>query len=357
MVCLAPPHPVRCRPCHFERGTEAEIIRVLTDPSLVTVEVVPEWTTKKLLRLVARAGTRYGALIDTGALVTGMANEAVARFLLDEGLQGFDACVFLDNRDRQMCVFRGERAAVPLASSGIAVDRRFTFYDQIHTTGIDIAQAPAAKACITLSKDMTLRDYAQGSWRMRGLINGQTLHVLYGPEIQELILKASGSSLANAEVAHGTREELHEIVAWLLGNSVASERLQRVQLLQQSIYAIWRKEALSALLRRSADAGLKLDRFGLDIPGTPATKVPISASLAPAVLSHGDTAQARLVMEPAPPGLVGGLTDDERLKRAFDVVRHLEDSQLGEICSEWLAGAGSVTERSVPLMILLLCLW
>ena len=37
-----------------------------------------------------------------GALVTGMTNEDVARFLLQAGLKTMDACVFLDARDIQV---------------------------------------------------------------------------------------------------------------------------------------------------------------------------------------------------------------------------------------------------------------
>ena len=48
--------------------------------------------------------------------------------------------------------------------------------DQIHTTGMDIKQAPNAKAVITVGKDTTFRDYAQGAYRMRGIGEGQTAH-------------------------------------------------------------------------------------------------------------------------------------------------------------------------------------
>ena len=32
---------------------------------------------------------------------------------------------------------------------------------QVHTTGVDIKQAPEAAAVLTIGKDMTFRDYAQ----------------------------------------------------------------------------------------------------------------------------------------------------------------------------------------------------
>lgn len=74
---------------------------------------------------------------------------------------------------------------VRLAQAGIPVHRRFSFYDQIHTTGMDIHQCIDAKAAITLGKDMTFRDYAQGAFRMRGIGQGQTLELFIIPEVME----------------------------------------------------------------------------------------------------------------------------------------------------------------------------
>ena len=40
---------------------------------------------------------------------------------------------------------------------------------------MDIKQAPNARCVITIGKDMTFRDYAQGAFRMRGIGKGQTV--------------------------------------------------------------------------------------------------------------------------------------------------------------------------------------
>ena len=57
----------------------------------------------------------------------------------------------------------------------MSLHRRFAFYDQIHTTGMDIKHALNARAALTLGKDMTFRDLAQGAFRMRGIGEGQTV--------------------------------------------------------------------------------------------------------------------------------------------------------------------------------------
>ena len=50
-----------------------------------------------------------------------------------------------------------------LSESGLAWHERFSFYDQVHTTGMDIKQCADACAALTLGKDMVFRDYAQGN--------------------------------------------------------------------------------------------------------------------------------------------------------------------------------------------------
>lgn len=46
-------------------------------------------------------------LIDTGALITGMSNYEVAKYMLTHGLsEEFDGVVFLDHRDRKMVLMR-----------------------------------------------------------------------------------------------------------------------------------------------------------------------------------------------------------------------------------------------------------
>eukprot|EP01090_Pellita_catalonica_P013707 TRINITY_DN3317_c0_g2_i1.p1 TRINITY_DN3317_c0_g2~~TRINITY_DN3317_c0_g2_i1.p1 ORF type:complete len:610 (-),score=129.98 TRINITY_DN3317_c0_g2_i1:245-2047(-) len=229
--------PVHLKPCHFEPGSEAHIVRVLSNPEYVTHETVETWSVQSLLKHIATADPPFHALIDVGALVTGMNNEQVARFLLSHGLRGMDACVFLDPADRKVVVDRTSSAPVSLEQSGISVDRLFTFFDQVHTTGMDVKQALDARAAVTVGKDTTLRDYAQGCWRMRGLGRGQSAHVLVVKEVSELIKKTSASG-----------DMLSDLMNWLLRHSIASEQLQHLQLCQQGIHYVWRKGAFKALL-------------------------------------------------------------------------------------------------------------
>ncbi len=106
---------------------------------------------------------------------------------------------------------------------------------------MDIKQALDACAAVTLGKDMTLRDHAQGCYRMRGLSRGQTLHLLIVDEVMKLIKDVCDSG-----------DVRNDVIAWLVVNSMRSEKLQHLALCQQELTTLWRKTAFRALLDSSA---------------------------------------------------------------------------------------------------------
>ena len=66
--------------CRYAPGDDARMVHVLTDPQVVAAEpLAGGWSVALLLDRVA-AG-QYHALIDTGALVTGLSNLQVAAYL------------------------------------------------------------------------------------------------------------------------------------------------------------------------------------------------------------------------------------------------------------------------------------
>ena len=78
-----------------------------------------------------------------------------------------------------------------LERCGVPKERRFSFYDQVHTTGTDIPQTATAHAILTLSADLVFRDYAQAAYRMRGIGKGQSIGLFVIPEVEKLILSES----------------------------------------------------------------------------------------------------------------------------------------------------------------------
>ena len=179
--------PVEMRPCCYEEGDDANVLHVLTSPEVVSFKVLNRhWAVDALLEEIAAAVPAYHALIDTGALITGYTNREVACQLLQNGLP-MDGVIYLDDRDVKMIAVRDGLRSMELSKCSIPKARRFTFFDQVHTTGMDIQQVLSAKAAVTLGKDMTFRDHAQGTYRMRGIGKGQTIDLYIIPEVAKLI--------------------------------------------------------------------------------------------------------------------------------------------------------------------------
>ena len=125
---------------------------------------------------------------------------------------------------------------------------------------MDIKQGPSACAVVTVGKDMTFRDYAQGAFRMRQVGEGQTLVLYLIPEVENRMAESlegllpmpdgsSGGSSGGG--SSGSEGLLVALPAWLLLNSMRMESLQSVMLCTQELRNVWRKEALGALLSES----------------------------------------------------------------------------------------------------------
>ncbi len=272
----------------YERGSDGKVLSVLTSPRVVSYEIKHNWSVLSLLRDIATSRTPvFHCLIDTGALITGMENREVASFLLEAGLNEMEGCVYLDSEDQQMVLLRSSpNVPVPRSQCGLASSKIFTFFDQIHTTGIDTLQSPNAVAVVTLGKDMTFRDYAQGAFRMRQIGKGQKICLFVIPEVLKLVerelgLEKEGAKVEEVMTAGEEQGEQKQLVpsqysgsestddasssssslllqqlpthvsAWLTINSMRMEQLQFYQLCLQNLHSVWRKKAFAALLQDS----------------------------------------------------------------------------------------------------------
>lgn len=255
--------PRAMRPCQAEPGSDGKVITKLTDAKLVTdVRLMSiDWDVDTLLTDLATEG--FLVLIDTGAIITGYTNEGVARFVLRQS-DKLKAAVFLDPQDRKMAVNRSGGPAFPFEQLGCGLDERFTFFDQYHTTGMDIKQHPSARAAVLLGKGMSLRDHAQGCWRMRGLDIGQTLGLFVVPEVAKMIKDAAGkgegcwasddpSKTTDTAKTKRVREMLHDVMTWLMINGHENEKLQKGQLDMQGARSSVRSPAVTFLLSDRAN--------------------------------------------------------------------------------------------------------
>ena len=104
---------------------------------------------------------------------------------------------------------------------------------------MDIKHVVNATAVITLGKDMVFRDYVQGAYRMRGIGQGQKIHLYIIPEVADLMRRELAT--CGQQIVVSNREDLREkillsVVAWLVINSMMSEQMQWSMLCLQ----VWR---------------------------------------------------------------------------------------------------------------------
>lgn len=94
--------------CHYDEGVDGKIYHYLTSDTIMSSRLLgTEWTVTKVLDDIIKSDPPFHVLIDTGALITGMSNYEVARYMITHGLShDFDGVVFLDHRDRKMVLMR-----------------------------------------------------------------------------------------------------------------------------------------------------------------------------------------------------------------------------------------------------------
>jgi hypothetical protein len=241
--------------CDYATGDDGKILVTILDPKISTYEFLPDdWTVPLILERISTCKSpRYHALIDTGALIIGYSNQEVAAQLLATGLDWCDGVVFLDDNDEKQVLVRSTRRPVPADQCGVPLDRRFAFYDQVHTTGMDIKHVVNATAVITLGKDMVFRDFVQGAYRMRGIGAGQRIHLFIIPEVHNLIQREFQAAVEGSACEESGSNVLESVVAWLVINSMRTEQTQWSMLCVQNISNIYRKNAFARIATSVAE--------------------------------------------------------------------------------------------------------
>ena len=132
----------------WEAGSEGRMIHTLSLPSVVSsCAVPPGWDVPQLLQTVATHQPPLSALIDTGALITGLNNKEVALLLLRFLPSTIKGVVFLDEADRAVVLPRGASTRSQptlLQMSGLDASERFTVMSGTHIYIHEIRRASHA---------------------------------------------------------------------------------------------------------------------------------------------------------------------------------------------------------------------
>ena len=127
-------------------------------------------------------------LIDSGGWLK---NVSVASFAYDflsktkHRKQAIQGVIFHNDKGELVSLERRAQGyvTIPLRESYLKENERVTIIAQKYCTGTNIKQPSTSKALMTLSKTMTLRDFLQGAFRMRGILGEQNFDFLYSEEM------------------------------------------------------------------------------------------------------------------------------------------------------------------------------
>lgn len=123
--------PLEMGDCVYQMGDDAKMLRTVTDPIVVARHLLPaDWTVLLLLAAVAEVQPPAHALIDCGALCTGMSNYEVAEKLL-QLLGHVDGVAYVEPGGVKKILLRNSGAVLDLERCDLPKERRFTFFDQV----------------------------------------------------------------------------------------------------------------------------------------------------------------------------------------------------------------------------------
>jgi hypothetical protein len=202
------------------KSSSGKMIHLLLEKSLPYVSLPPttdaqstlQW--KKLLVLAIQLETH--ALIDTGALLTGVNNTDAADFLLSLPSFTFRGVVYFDMLKKSWMVKNGKGQVWALHASPIKALDCFTIFDESRCRGADIVLRSTAVGLVTLGPRLTKDKLMQGIGRLRMLDRTQRLILVGSDDVSNQICQTNSI----------TRDVLSPVVViqWVIENTLQAIR-------------------------------------------------------------------------------------------------------------------------------------
>jgi hypothetical protein len=186
-------------------GTNGKTIDMLIANS--TLLELPNSTWKILLKKVIES--KVSALIDTGSLLGGVSNRAVANFLIQHESFDYKYVMYFEKKEDDWMILNKETNVATLRRNEPVTDREsFILFDDARTRGVDKKMAENAVSMLTLGARIAKDKLVQGAGRMRALGSHQKLIICYPEEIKLSIEKYTGREVS-----------IHGILSWVVRNT------------------------------------------------------------------------------------------------------------------------------------------
>ncbi len=186
----------------------------------------------------ASVGENLHALIDISATFAGISNLEVTQALAEvyASNPALKYILYFNEADVLCAYSIQQRTTVVLASSSpgeinkqlqCTPNERFTYYDQAHTVGTDLKQAPSASALCLVDEKTQTQNFLQGAMRMRELSENQSIQMVVPPSMAGQALEDMLETMRSNEKSQILNDNFYATVA-KLHNVMRDHALQRI---------------------------------------------------------------------------------------------------------------------------------
>ena len=222
-------------------GTNGKMLHIMSRSVNKTYRVIQINSIKEFLGKVCEyannSHNRCYLLIDSGAMITEMANLTAAKILL-EGFTSFFKGVgyFCDETNIVKVLLRnGEQ--IPLSTCPLDKSELFIYLDEVHTRGTDLKFPLTAKGIVTVGKNISKDKFMQAVMRLRQLDFKQSVEIWGNRDISNEI--ANVNDLKNLNELNSSH-----VIVWVTYNTIEKNLKDLYPVLIEKIKYIVKKRAL-----------------------------------------------------------------------------------------------------------------
>ncbi|CAH0766046.1 unnamed protein product [Bemisia tabaci] len=199
-----------------QKGTNGKLLSVLTQERNKNYHSIEAKDTENLLGQLCEYASNHQqchALIDSGALVTGLSNYNVAKFLLKNLPSHLQGILYFSDKSNRLTVLQRDEKTVAFQDCYLDKKHLFAYLDDIHTRGTDIKLPLNSHAILTIGIGMSKDSLMQAAMRLRQLAQKQSVS-LWGT-LAVTIAITRDNNLSSADEIDSL-----EVIKWVTQNTL-----------------------------------------------------------------------------------------------------------------------------------------
>ena len=225
-------------------STNGRMLDIMMQKTSLCIELDNGKVSQSLLSYIKSAysdkNIHIDALIDSGALLAGLSNTSVAKYILKECLSDrhsvLNGVTFFDEDRKSWVILEVSGRCMEKDLSPLLIQDTFVLFDEPHCRGVDLKLRPDAVALLTLGQNICKDKVMQAAGRMRQLEENQSIVIVGEPKIFQEIRRVNKLNGSKIEVLGETlntnlrkkgfidKEDVNisHVLSWVMHNTVES---------------------------------------------------------------------------------------------------------------------------------------